>query len=125
MYQSITIPLWYVKWLSSTTVVIFVFFLMAIYPYDKIVFSAPLNKYINKGQLYFIRVSAHGAMDTWAIVPVLHNCISKGCGMYYPVYGMVHIKDTLPLIRKTSSCSGRNGFPLLLSECFFTKSDAI
>ena len=47
--------------------------------------------------------------------PVLH----KGHGMYYPVYGMVHIKEPLLLIGKNSPCGG-SGFPLSLSEWSFT-----
>ena len=47
--------------------------------------------------------------------PVLHDWCNKGCGMYYPVCGMVHIKETLLLIRKSSPCGG-SGFPLSLSE---------
>ena len=32
--------------------------------------------------------------------PVLYNLCNKGCGMYYPACGMVHIKDPLLLIGK-------------------------
>ena len=35
--------------------------------------------------------------------------------MCYPVCGMVHIKDPLLLIIKSSSCSRDSGFPVLLS----------
>ena len=41
--------------------------------------------------------------------------------MCYPVCGMVHIKEPLLLIEK-SSLSGGSGFPRSLSECFFTIS---
>ena len=40
--------------------------------------------------------------------------------MCYTVCRMVHIKDPLPLIRKSSPCSHGNGFPLTLSEWSFT-----
>ena len=40
--------------------------------------------------------------------------------MCYPVFGMVHIKEPLLLIGKSSQCSGGSGFPLLLSEWSFT-----
>ena len=40
--------------------------------------------------------------------------------MCYPVCGMVHIKDPLLLIEKSSLYSGGSGFPLSLSEWFFT-----
>ena len=39
--------------------------------------------------------------------------------MYYPVYGMMHIKEPLLLIGMSSLCSGI-GFPLSLSEWSFT-----
>ena len=57
--------------------------------------------------------------------PVLHNWCNKGCGMCYPVCGIMHIKYTLLLIEKGSPCDG-SGFLLLLSEWSFTiMSDAI
>ena len=40
--------------------------------------------------------------------------------MCYPVCGLVHIKELLLLIRKSSPCSGTVGFLLYLSEWFFT-----
>ena len=43
--------------------------------------------------------------------PVLHNWCNKGCGMYYPVYVMMHIKELLLLIGKSSPCGGSR-FPL-------------
>ena len=49
-----------------------------------------------------------------------HDWCTKDCGMYYPVCGMVHIKDTMLLIGKSSPCSGSSGFPLSLSEWSFT-----
>ena len=51
--------------------------------------------------------------------PVLHDWCNKGCGMCYPVYGMMHIKVPLLLIGKSSPCGG-SGFPLSLSEWSFT-----
>ena len=44
---------------------------------------------------------------------------NKGRGMCYPVCGMVHIKEPLLLIDKSSLCSG-SGFPFSLSEWSFT-----
>ena len=41
---------------------------------------------------------------------LIHNWCNKGCGMY-PVSGMMHIKEPLLLIRKSSPCGG-SGFPL-------------
>ena len=43
---------------------------------------------------------------------------NKGRGMCYPVCGMMHIKEPLLLIGKSSLCGG-SGFPLLLSEWSF------
>ena len=51
--------------------------------------------------------------------PVLHDWCNKGRGMYYPVCGMVHIKEPLLLIDKSSLCGG-SGFPFSLSEWSLT-----
>ena len=51
-----------------------------------------------------------------ASAPLLGN---KSCGMCYPVCGMMHIKEPLLLIGK-SSPGGGSGFPLSLSEWSFT-----
>ena len=45
--------------------------------------------------------------------PELYDWCNKGYGMCYPVCGMVHIKEPLLLIGKSSICGG-SGFPLLL-----------
>ena len=62
-----------------------------------------------------VRAFAHGAMDrridpSWdgPIELFLHDWCNKGCGM---CYGMVHIKEPLLLIGKSSPC-GSSGFPL-------------
>ena len=51
--------------------------------------------------------------------PVLHDWCNKGRGMCYPICGMVHIKEPLLLINKSSLC-GRSGFPFSLSEWSLT-----
>ena len=51
--------------------------------------------------------------------PVLHDWCNKGCGMCYPVCGMVLIKEPLLLINKSSLCGGSR-FPLSLSEWSLT-----
>ena len=78
-----------------------------------------------------VRAFAHGLMghlidpswvDTlsyFSFQPVLHDWCNKGCGMCYPVCGMVHIKEPLLLIKKSSPCGG-SGFPLSLSELSVT-----
>ena len=43
--------------------------------------------------------------------PVVHDWSMKSCGLCCPVFGKVHIKDLLLLIRK-SSLYGNIGFPL-------------
>ena len=51
--------------------------------------------------------------------PTLHDWCNKGCGMCYPVCGMVHIKEPLLLIIKSNLCGGSR-FPLSLSEWSLT-----
>ena len=43
--------------------------------------------------------------------PVLHDWFNKGCGMCHIVCGMMHIKEPLLLMGKSSPCGG-TGFPL-------------
>ena len=50
--------------------------------------------------------------------PVIHGWCNKGRGMCYPVCGMVHIKEPLLLIGKSSLCGG-SGFPISLSQWSF------
>ena len=73
-----------------------------------------------------VRAFAHGAMgrriDPSYGEPIelfLVRASNKGCGMCYPVCGMVHIKEPLLLIGKSSLCGGR-GFPFSLSEWSLT-----
>ena len=63
----------------------------------------------------------HGVdpLSYFSFQPVLHNWCNKGCGMCYPVCGMVHIKEPLLLIDKSSLCGG-SGFPFSLSEWSLT-----
>ena len=70
-----------------------------------------------------VRVFAHGAMgrridpswggpiEVFLVQPVLHDWCNKGRGMCYPVCGMVHIKEPLLLIGKSSPC-GSSRFTL-------------
>ena len=59
----------------------------------------------------------HGVdpLSYFSLQPMLHDWCNKGRGMCYSVCGMVHIKEPLLLIRKSSLCGG-SGFPLSLSE---------
>ena len=63
----------------------------------------------------------HGVdpLSYFSFQPVLHDWCNKGRGICYPVCGMMHIKEPLLLIGKSSSCGG-SGFPLSLSEWSFT-----
>ena len=54
-------------------------------------------------------------LSYFLIQPVLHDWCNKGCGMCYPVCEMMHIKEPLLLIRKSSPCGGSR-FPLSLYE---------
>ena len=46
--------------------------------------------------------------------PVFHDSFNKDSGMYYPVCGVVHIKEHLLLIEKSSPCGDSSRFPLSL-----------
>ena len=63
----------------------------------------------------------HGVdpLSYFSFHPVLHDWCNKGRGMCYPVCGMVHIKEPLLLIDK-SSLGGGSGFPFSLSEWSLT-----
>ena len=58
-------------------------------------------------------------LSYFSFQPVLHDWCNKGRGMCYHVCGMVHIKEPLLLIDKSSLCGG-SGFPFSLSEWSFT-----
>ena len=58
-------------------------------------------------------------MELQSSEPVLHDWCIKGRGMCNPVCGMVHIKEPLLLIDKSSLCGG-SGFPFSLSEWSLT-----
>ena len=72
-----------------------------------------------------IRAFTHGAMGrridpSWvdplsyfSFQPVINDWCNKGSGMCYPVCVMVHIKEPLLLIGKSSPCGG-SGFPLTI-----------
>ena len=58
-------------------------------------------------------------LSYFSFQPVLHDGCNKGRGMCYPVCGMVHIKEPLLLIDKSSLCGG-SGVPFSLSEWSLT-----
>ena len=57
----------------------------------------------------------HGVdpLSYFSFKPVLHYWCNKGHGMCYPVCGMMHIKEHLLLIEKSSLC-GSSEFPLAI-----------
>ena len=73
-----------------------------------------------------VRAFAHSAMGRridplsyFSFQPVLHDWCKKGRGMCHHVCVMMHIKEPLLLIGKSSPLVG-SGFPLSLSEWSFT-----
>ena len=68
----------------------------------------------------------HGVdpLSYFSFQPVLHDWCYKGHGMCYPVCGMVHIKEPLLLIGKSSLCGG-SGFPFSVRMVLNHMSDAI
>ena len=70
---------------------------------------------------WVVRSILHGVdpLSYFSFQPVLHDWCNKGRGMCYPVCGMVHIKEPLLLINKSSLCGG-SGFPFSLSEWSLT-----
>ena len=76
-----------------------------------------INNNINRAQSYkgarysyVVRAFAHGALGHWidpswsylSFQPLHHDWFNKSCGMCYPVCGMMHIKEPLLLIGKSS-----------------------
>ena len=63
----------------------------------------------------------HGVdpLSYFSFQSVLHDWCNKGRVMCYHVCAMVHIKEHLLLIEKSSLCGG-SGFPFSLSERSFT-----
>ena len=72
-----------------------------------------------------VRAFAHGAMGCridpswWTHRAISYSSQCSMTGMCYPVCGMMHIKEPLLLIGKSSPCGG-SGFSLSLSEWSFT-----
>ena len=73
---------------------------------------------------YSVRAFAHGAMGrridpSWSGPIELFLVPASVPQLVYPVCGVVHIKEPLLLIEKSSLCGG-SGFPLSLSESSLT-----
>ena len=95
-----------------------------IYPYRGLIlqcglyFSRPQRSLVVR---WVVGSILHGVdpLSYFSFQPVLHDWCNKGHGMCYPVCGMVHIKEPLLLIDKSSLCGG-SGFPFSLSEWSLT-----
>ena len=64
-------------------------------------------------------------LSYFSFQPVLHDWFNKDRGMFYPVCGMVHIKEPLLLIDKSSLCGGSWFSFLTIRMVFNHMSDAI
>ena len=66
----------------------------------------------------------HGVnpLSYFSFQPVLHDWCNKGRGMCYPVCGMVHIKEPLLLIDKSSLCANALTTELHLAPSIFRES---
>ena len=81
------------------------------------------SNYLSTGESFVLNVRwvvgsiLHGVdpLSYFSFQPVPHDWCNKGRGMCYPVCGMVHIKEPLLLIGKSSLCGG-SGFPISLCE---------
>ena len=69
----------------------------------------------------------HGVdpLSYFSFQPVLHDWCNKGRGMCYPVCGMVHIKEPLLLIDKSSLCGDSGVSFLTIRMVLNHMSDAI
>ena len=68
---------------------------------------------------WVVGLIVHGGPIELFLVPAMpHDWCNKGRGICY-VCGMMHIKEPLLLIAKSSLC-GYSGFPLSLYEWYFT-----
>ena len=63
-------------------------------------------------------------LNYFSFQPVLHDWCNKCCGMCYPVYRMVHMKDPLLLSERVANELAAVGC-VLLSECLLTMFDII
>ena len=80
------------------------------------IFTADISQYNVLNSVYKHKDILH---CYFLFQPVLHDWCNKGRGMCYPVCGMVHIKEHLLLIGKSSLCGG-SGFLFSLSEWSLT-----
>ena len=80
----------------------------------------PWRNYLFRTSIGYLLTTCLAIVETRVLsVNILHDWCNEGCGMCYPVSGMMHIKEPLLLIGMSSPCGG-SGFPLSLSEWSFT-----
>ena len=69
---------------------------------------------------WVIRSIPHGALIELFLIPAsAHGWCNTGHSRCYPICGMIHIKESLQLIRMSNPCSGGSWFSLS-SELSFT-----
>ena len=82
-----------------------------------------INNYCFKMVFSFLikmtRTQVNSSLSYFSFQRVLHDWCNKGRCICYPVCGMVHIKEPLLLIDKSSLCGG-SGFLFSLSEWSLT-----
>ena len=62
-----------------------------------------------------------GSLSYFSFQAVLHDWCNKGCGMCYPICGMVHIKYPILLFRNSSSWSSSSRFLHKLILCHMSR----
>ena len=55
-------------------------------------------------------------LSYFSFQPVLHDWCNKGCGMCYPVSGMVHIKEPLCLLKRVANVAVAGFFSRYLNR---------
>ena len=117
-------PMIWRQWVSSITIGVVLYHMSNVLNHKYNVFVHVIPFFLGKS----VRSWCNGSSDRSFMVdplsyfsfqPVFHNWCNKGCGMCFPVCGMMHIKEPLLLIGKSIPC-GSSGFPLSLFQWFFT-----
>ena len=94
-------------------------FIMYLYSYIYSYIGAGRSSEVERSLmvLWVVGSILHGVdpLSYFSFQPVLHDWCNKGCGMCYPVCGVMHIKEPLLLIGKSSPCGGSR-FTLSLSS---------
>ena len=104
--------------LSSNTALWVLHFLFFIVGYCRVLIPGHQNSLLRVRWVIGSILHGLGPLSYISFQPVLHDWCNKARGMCYPVCWMVHIKEPLLLIRKSSPC-GSSGFLLSLSEWTF------